>query len=884
MISIIDLTKEYKKKNNKRKALDNINLTLPNQGLVFITGSSGSGKTTLLNLIGALDKPTQGKILINNQDITKLNKRKLSYYRNTYVSFIFQDYNLISNLNLEENINLALNIQSKKKNKEQITNIINKVGLNGLEKRNVNNLSGGEKQRVAIARALVKNSKLILADEPTGNLDLENTKYIFDLLKEISKDKLVLVVTHNLDLAKKYCDQIINLEDGKITNNKTKNDLKIDTETFSLEKSKLSFFQAIKLSLRNLKNKKLKLLTMIILTSICLTTLGLSLTLTKYDINKTHANAMLNNNVTRIEIDKQIENQSFTKASPVTTFTENEIKDLSKIIKKDFTTVSKMNEDNSYLSYEFVDELDNEIPMSYYDLEKEDTLFLKYNQSKLNELSILGSLPTNSNEILIHKVFADYIIKKGIYISEIVNKKEETIKYLPTSYEQIINDKKKIKFGTSYLIISGIINEDLTKYEPLKNISSDEMLVNPSELYKEFITKFNNQISEVIVNDTFFDTISLKKNTILSKDFYKEGITYEDKFIYPKGQTAIIDNVVKYLDGTTVKETSLLNQNEVLISSTLLDELYDNKYSNNLFERIKKETEKYNNLVKKREELIKQLESELEENNELEIEYPEEIPPIDKEQIIINYTNEFLKTKGIIGKTITLEINDLYLRTQETKNKVIGTFIIKGYAYEDINTYYSKDTILNNYMRTNHEETSIYFDETNYDNLINIFNKFPSENSKYTSKTIYSNSIIELTKVVNKVSNIFKYISIGTLIFTIILFSYFNISTVNYNKKNIGILKSLGAKNIDIYKIYYLESLLLGLLSLVLSSSLCYILVILFNNIISTKLFISIKPIIFNISIIPTLFIIILVLTIISFIIPLVKITNDNPIKTIKND
>ena len=217
MIEFKNVSKIYKtKKGVETKALNNINIKIGNIGMVFIVGKSGSGKSTMLNLLGGLDNVTSGELLINNQNISNFKNKQYDSYRNTYIGFIFQEFNILDQYNVYENIELALRLQNKKTGKETIDNLLNKLGLNNLGQRKTNELSGGQKQRVAIARALIKNPKIILADEPTGNLDKTSSKQIFDLLKEISKEKLVIVVSHDMESAATYADRIIELSDGNV--------------------------------------------------------------------------------------------------------------------------------------------------------------------------------------------------------------------------------------------------------------------------------------------------------------------------------------------------------------------------------------------------------------------------------------------------------------------------------------------------------------------------------------------------------------------------------------------------------------------------------------------------------------------------------------------
>lgn len=218
MIQVTNLTKVYKSKNkNMCIALDNISFTLPSKGLVFIIGKSGSGKSTLLNMIGGLDSVTDGKINVFGNDIHKYNENKLYSYRSNMVGFIFQDFHLLDDLTVEENIALSLKLE-KEEIGDKINKVLKEVDLDGYNNRYPYELSGGQKQRVAIARALVKNPEVILADEPTGNLDSNTTKQIIEIIKRISKNKLVIIVSHNLYDAYDYADRIIELSDGHILN------------------------------------------------------------------------------------------------------------------------------------------------------------------------------------------------------------------------------------------------------------------------------------------------------------------------------------------------------------------------------------------------------------------------------------------------------------------------------------------------------------------------------------------------------------------------------------------------------------------------------------------------------------------------------------------
>ncbi|MBQ9714808.1 MAG: ATP-binding cassette domain-containing protein [Clostridia bacterium] len=216
MIKVENLTKIYKSKGSfECKALDNVSFVLDDNGFVFVVGKSGSGKSTLLNMLGGLDGMTSGDIVADGNRFSQFKQKDYDKYRNTRIGFVFQDFHLIDSLTIRRNVELSLDLQNKN-DCGQVDEALKKVGLDGLCDRYPRELSGGQKQRVAIARALVKNPKVILADEPTGNLDSKTSKQIISLLKELSKEILIVVVSHNLADAFNHADRIIELADGKI--------------------------------------------------------------------------------------------------------------------------------------------------------------------------------------------------------------------------------------------------------------------------------------------------------------------------------------------------------------------------------------------------------------------------------------------------------------------------------------------------------------------------------------------------------------------------------------------------------------------------------------------------------------------------------------------
>lgn len=261
MLELKNISKTYESKDLTQVALKNVNISFRKSEFVSILGPSGSGKTTLLNIIGGLDKYTSGDLLINNISTKKYKDKDWDTYRNHKIGFIFQSYNLISHQTILANVELALTLSgiSKKERRKRSIKALTEVGLEKHMKKKPNMLSGGQMQRVAIARALVNNPDIVLADEPTGALDSKTSTQIMDILKSVAKDRLVIMVTHNKELAEKYSSRIISIKDGNIENDTNPYDLKTNDEKL-LKKPKnnksMTFFTALSLSLNNLMTKK----------------------------------------------------------------------------------------------------------------------------------------------------------------------------------------------------------------------------------------------------------------------------------------------------------------------------------------------------------------------------------------------------------------------------------------------------------------------------------------------------------------------------------------------------------------------------------------------------------------------------------------------------
>lgn len=266
MLQIQHICKEYRTGTLVQKALDDVSLNFRDNEFVAILGPSGSGKTTFLNIIGGLDRYDSGDLIINGISTEKYKDRDWDSYRNHTIGFVFQSYNLIPHQTVLANVELALTISGigKEERKKRAIEALKKVGLGEQLHKKPSQMSGGQMQRVAIARALVNDPDILLADEPTGALDTATSVQVMELLKEVAKDRLVVMVTHNPELAEEYATRIVTLKDGKIRSDTDEfyvNEAVMkEPEHKNMGKASMSFLTALSLSFNNLKTKKARTL------------------------------------------------------------------------------------------------------------------------------------------------------------------------------------------------------------------------------------------------------------------------------------------------------------------------------------------------------------------------------------------------------------------------------------------------------------------------------------------------------------------------------------------------------------------------------------------------------------------------------------------------
>ena len=495
MLILKDISKTYNiDKYNKVEALKTTSLIFKDKGLNFIYGPSGSGKSTLLNIIGGLLTPTTGTITYNG---IILNKDNIDRYINQKVGFVFQNFNLINSYTIYENIMLAVRITGNNINEEEIDEILRKLNIYNLKHRKVRDLSGGEIQRAAIARALAKNVDVIIADEPTGNLDSKNSEDIFKLLKEIANDKLVIVVSHDKEKASLYANRIIEIIDGYVVNDSLEvKDINEKKENLNKNK-KLSFKTIIKLGFSSITIKISRLIAIIILSIVSLVGVAFSISCLKFNVDKYACKEAINKGYDELVISS---NRTYSKET---------ILKINEITNKRFIPIlPRTNGVNTIdINLNFKEELNNNFS-SYLSIYNEEDF-------KDNNLEIIvGKIPLEIDEIIISDVLFSFYVEQGYIDGTNILKYDDLIgKTIEISVEETIGRfnyysykisgvfKTKIEDKTNYLSLNYVsfINEEsyntniklFDYYDSYYMIS--KMIDDPNQLYKlfKFLEEYN---------------------------------------------------------------------------------------------------------------------------------------------------------------------------------------------------------------------------------------------------------------------------------------------------------------------------------------------------------------------------------------------------------
>lgn len=621
LLSLKNISKVYKTGDFSQKALNDLSTEFRNNEFVAVLGPSGSGKTTLLNIIGGLDRYTNGDLIINGISTKKFKDNDWDAYRNNCIGFIFQSYNLISHISILDNVKLGMTLSgnSNKISNKKAKNALKKVGLIDHIHKKPNQLSGGQMQRVAIARALVNDPDIIMADEPTGALDSKTSTQIMDLIKEIAKDKLVIMVTHNNSLAEKYANRIIELKDGKIIkdNNPIKKSEK--GKEILIKKTAMNFLTALKLSYNNIKTKKGRTLLTAFASSIGIIGIALILSLSNgFDIQ-----------ISQFEKDT-LANMPIMISSQAMQMDENtmEIMMNTSIDDNSYPTEKKI-----YPQKNIIDTMThkNIIDQEYVDyIEKIDTeLILGINYNRITNLNII-----TKDE----KGYRPIMMSPELAFVELPFKNDEG---------------NELEFINQYYdVIEGKLPEDKTELVLLVDNKNriDEKILNEIGLDS---TKESIDFQEIL---------NLKFKLINNNDYYKQLgkiYTINDDFenLY-KNNNAETLKIVGIIRGKEGKELETANDSGLAYTKNLMD-YYISSNKNSDIVKLQNKVN-YNVMTG---ELFRSNEDGLSTKNDVLAYLGSKSTPY-----LINISPKDFKTKDKI-----VEYLDDYNKDKESKNKIVYT-------------------------------------------------------------------------------------------------------------------------------------------------------------------------------------------------------------------
>ncbi len=555
MLQLLHLKKTYHVGDTVTHALDDVTINFRNSEFVAILGPSGSGKTTLLNVIGGLDHYDSGDIIINGKSTKNFSQTDWDAYRNNSVGFIFQSYNLISHLSIIENVELGMTLSGVSSNErhEKAIAALKRVGLGDHLKKRPNQLSGGQMQRVAIARAIANDPDILLCDEPTGALDTKTSESIMELIKELSHDKLVIMVTHNPELAEEYASRIVHFQDGKILSDSNAFEPKKEVkDTFKLKKTKMSYWNALKLSFTNIMTKKGRTFLTAFASSIGIIGIAIVLalshgfqkqinetqskTLAKFPISISQTATDMNAATSRTESDKNVKNKGYLVAA-----------------KPD-------NEKNTH---------ENKITQSYIDYVK------KIKPSYANNISFIRgtqlNLLTNDNGKIKHVEFSN-VNNSGSAIASAQLQGMNSVGINTSVFPKTLDSKQGTFLKDNYQLLAGswpksnnevvlvLNNKNQANVNALKNLG-----ISIKDGQKIDLNKLVGRTFKVISNNNYYQELPTGNFVPqkASKSMYdSSNLTLKLSAVIRgknNSQMALLDNGIAYSDGLTQE---IIKQNE----------------------------------------------------------------------------------------------------------------------------------------------------------------------------------------------------------------------------------------------------------------------------------------------------------------------------------
>lgn len=823
MIKVNNLCKIYETKSGKVTALNNASFELPEQGFVFLLGKSGSGKSTLLNLLGGLDKPTSGEINIKGKGLDKYTGKELDDYRNRHIGFIFQEYNLIDEYNVFENVAITLKLRGEKGLNEKVDKALETVGLKGYEKRKISELSGGQKQRIAMARAIIGDVDIVLADEPTGNLDSTTSIEIFEILKDISKDKLVIAVTHDRENAERYADRIIMLADGAIISDRM-NEASIENratgkkqfnarpesvydmggKTKRIEKNShskgINVASLTKLSFINIWKKKIRLIVTVILFFFMLTLFGVGVSSLRYDKVTVALETFYKSEVNEFKAG------FYTEENPYERVFEDEKVDelMQKFPEYKF---NKMMTTGTNILIE-APEKDDDYMMDNLAAINDDVM------AQYGFTSVWGRLPKSFNEVCLSKYVADEMIDKKLFTeissyADFVGFNLLTNEFPDISFEVVgvIDTKIDKIFGK----MTGVKKKEWPTRKEITGSFSLSLMVDDSFMESVFYNSYRAEIEysyakyHPILPPEFQEPRLEEIRTGVRSESY--GKLMHEKYgeiVYANGKNSLLD------DEIIVSE---------YIISNLAREMFPDVHMNG------------------------------------GIEYSQ----------ILEYLNSGL---GVIR-------NASFVIGEDRANYKVAGFY-RGQVNYDILVNDNVIRKANPHTAIVSVNTTLKGDKKQDLRLMAELMQSPYELNSYCVPDIEgANANAEMFKKFG------LYASLAFGVFAIIMMANFIVTSINSNKKQIGVLRALGMRTSGVAYIFLLEALIVGLLAFLISVIAVFPVGILLSSFVVTYVA-PVQMIVISAVEIFAMFALSIVIVSLSSIIPVIKKSRTETIKLLK--
>lgn len=929
MLEVRNLKKIYKsKKGADVNALDGVSLRFPETGMVFLLGKSGSGKSTLLNVCGGLDSPTEGEVIVKGRSSKSFSGSDFDSYRNTFIGFIFQEYNILNEFSVEDNIGLALELQGKPKDKAAIAALLEEVDLTGYAKRKPNTLSGGQKQRIAIARALIKKPEIIMADEPTGALDSNTGKQVFDTLKKLSKTKLVIVVSHDRDFAEQYGDRIIELKDGKILSDVSKthaeaqaisdnvnqvgqvlcikkgadlsegdfdkikqflqnaqgdvviagdnksvstfktaaritdaDEMEVfrDTQAESIVqkaytkedsrfiRSKLPIRHAFKIGVSGIRNKPFRLFFTVLLCSVAFVLFGLLSTLNFYDSEATFKQTLTDAQLSGLQLRKEYTAKTTWYTNGEEDYYYDSIQQ-GKFSPSDLQDIANRLNPNAFGGVSMYGSFNLRQVESVYWMNNIAAYAVLPEGNPLRG-QITGEYPKAKGEMALSSYFAEMLKECKVY--------SNTGATLELNDAKDIIGKRIVLDGRTYKITgimdSGAIPE---KYSPLKEGQIQDSNIGLSRNYVKHLESGLHLVcfisSEEVkeISDRYGYYTEGKENYMTIATGIKRDGEYEignySEYGYQGFSSLPADQKI-YTFGNAV---TALAENQVIVPLRQFTSLVGNYYA-----QLADQANKAENYP-----LVDAYNAAMNAAWELEAGGIHEEDKDKGEFVLKPFTQEEMEAKiqallqNIQKDNLPLTLGvQLYNPYAQANIGEIGEYTVVGFYRQSSDQYrpnlYFADSVAaklweeqeptvpsyavteSKYVHSAEDVYSVIYLPGNVpadklDTFWEIYNneQFGEDDSRISLFGGFVNSLKNVDYTVKSMSKIFLYVGLVLAVFAALLLSNFISASISGKKREIGILRAVGARSNDVFKIFFSESFVIGAICVALSSVACTIL------------------------------------------------------------